>query len=146
MSAQVLLVVMPVILGYLVGRRSDMKFVSHLKQPVYAPPSWVFAPVWTVLYIMIGIASMLVWKTTSSALPLILYALQLSVNFVWPLVFARNLCAALYMIIVLLGLIIATGLAFYKVNHIAGWLMLPYFVWVTFATVLTAALCRMNHQ
>jgi tryptophan-rich sensory protein len=142
-----LVVLSPIVLGFLVGRNTDMSFVKKLNRPPWQPPAWLFGPVWTVLYVMMGIASFLVLRTGDTKavrVALCVYALQLSVNLLWPAIFAKSIFASLIVISMLLGLIFVTVVLFYKINRVAGLLLLPYLLWVLFATVLTATLYKMN--
>jgi benzodiazapine receptor len=117
-----------------------------LDQPSWAPPSWLFGPVWTVLYAMIAVAGWLVWRRTGWTRALTLYAVQLVLNALWtPIFFGFGRYGlALADIIVLWVLIGATILAFRPVSRTAAWLLVPYWAWVTFATALNAAIWHAN--
>ncbi|KAL4534980.1 hypothetical protein Ndes2526B_g05897 [Nannochloris sp. 'desiccata'] len=132
----------PLITGTAIGisMRDDVKsWYPTIKKPSWNPPNWIFGPVWTCLYATIGYASWRVFQAGGGPLPLGLYATQLALNFIWtPLFFkAHNLKAASYEITALLGTIVATIMAFNKVDETAALLMLPYLGWTTFATCLT---------
>ena len=121
-----------------------------LARPSFAPPSWLFAPVWTTLYVMMGLASWLVWRR-GTARPevrsaLLLYVIQLMFNLAWSWLFfdLRQPLAALVDIFVLLALIAVTARRFAAVSGTAAALMLPYLAWVTFATTLNAAFWWLN--
>lgn len=120
-----------------------------IQKPEWNPPNWVFGPVWTSLYILMGIGMFLIWKQPLSALrqrALYLNAAQLILNFFWSLIFF-NLHAigwALVEIGLLWGLIVWTIFAYDKVYKPAAWLLLPYIVWVTFATILNGAIWQLN--
>ncbi len=123
-----------------------------LVRPSFAPPTWVFGPVWTTLYVMMGVASWLVWRQglerpgVSTALTL--YAVQLAFNFAWSWLFfgMRRSFLALLDILVLLALIGATALHFAAESRAAALLMAPYLAWVAFATVLNGAFWWLNRQ
>jgi len=121
-----------------------------LVRPEIAPPSWVFGPVWTLLYLMMGIASWLVWQRRGveprATLALGLYVVQLLLNGGWTPVFftLHALGWALVVIVVLLGLIAATAWAFWQVSRPAGLLLVPYLLWVCFATALNYEFWRLN--
>jgi len=123
-----------------------------LAKPAFNPPDWLFGPVWTLLYAMIAVAGWRVWRlrgwTTDGALnaELLAWALQLGLNLCWSFVFfgARMIGAALIEIGVLLGAIAVTISLFRRVDRIAAWLLAPYAAWVAFATLLNAALWRLN--
>ena len=124
-------------------------FYRELEQPAWAPPGWVFGPVWTVLYILMGVAAWLVWcerHRPGAKAALALYLAQLALNALWTwLFFTWRLGAVAFAEIVLLWiLILATLLAFRRVRPAAGLLLIPYLVWVTFAAALCHTLWRMN--
>jgi benzodiazapine receptor len=111
-----------------------------LDQPSWAPPSWLFGPVWTVLYVLIAISGWLVWRRTGWTSALTVYAVQLVLNAAWTPIFfgAGQYGLALADIVVLWFLIGATAFLFRKVSRVAAGLLLPYWAWVTFATALNA--------
>ncbi|MEO8938544.1 MAG: TspO/MBR family protein, partial [Burkholderiaceae bacterium] len=124
-------------------------FYGQLSQPFWAPPAWLFGPVWSVLYVLMGIAAWLVWRTgesrgTSNALKL--FVAQLFVNALWTwLFFVWHLgVVALVEIAVLWLLIAATIVAFWRVRRVAAVLLVPYLTWVSLATALTFSLWRLN--
>lgn len=125
-------------------------FYDALEKPSWAPPAWLFGPVWTVLYVLIGVAAWLVWRErgwrASSGLALMLFVAQLAANALWTwLFFAWHLGAVAFAeIVVLFALIVATAAAFRHVRPLAAGLMLPYLAWVGFATALTWTIWRMN--
>jgi tryptophan-rich sensory protein len=120
-----------------------------LKKPAWRPPNWLFAPVWTVLYLMIALAGWLIWREAGFAgagLALAAYALQLVVNAVWtPLFFGLRRPDLGFVDIVLLWLsIVATIALFAPIDVVAAALLVPYLAWVTFAGALNFALWRLN--
>ncbi len=123
---------------------------SFLNKPFFSPPNWVFGPVWTFLYASMGVAAYMVWRKrhghNRSHLALRLYWAQLLFNFLWTIAFfgARNIALGLADIVLLLALIVATTVYFFKVRRAAGWLMVPYVAWVSFATALNVALFALN--
>ena len=124
-------------------------FYALLTRPSWAPPGWLFGPVWTVLYVLMGVAAWLVWRSSgfkTSRTALVLFVLQLAANALWTwLFFAWHQGAVAFAEILLLwGLIVATTVSFWRLNSFAGVLMLPYLAWVTFATALTLAVWRLN--
>ena len=126
-------------------------FYSQLIQPNWAPPSGVFGPVWTVLYTLMGIAAWLVWRSggfRSNRQALTLFLLQLVSNALWSwLFFAWHLGAlALADIVVLWILIVATLVYFWRVRPLAGGLLIPYVLWVSFASALNYSLLRLNPE
>ena len=122
---------------------------GSLKKPSWTPASWVFGPVWTVLYVMMAVAVWLVWKkggVRGARRELWLFAAQLMLNAVWPLFFfgMGKPGAAFVELAVLWVAIAATMVAFFRVNVVAGALMAPYLGWVTFAGALNFAIWRLN--
>jgi translocator protein len=119
---------------------------ASLLRPPATPPNWVFGPVWTILYVMIGIAGWLVWRRTPATRPLRLWGWQLAANACWtPAFFAlHSPPLALAVCLVLLVLIGLTMLAFRPIRSAAAWLMAPYLVWTCFATYLTAGFWWLN--
>lgn len=125
------------------------EFYQQLTRPGWAPPGWLFGPVWTVLYASMAVAAWLVWRTRGFAgarVALSLFLAQLVLNALWTWIFFawREGALALTGILLLWLLILATIGAFWRVRPIAGALLLPYLLWVTFASVLTYALWTMN--
>lgn len=150
-----------------------------LNKPTWSPPGWLFGPVWTLLYTMMGVSAWMVWKgrgtaspeqgagdasergaaatperetgarrrhARTAASPIRTFMIQLALNAIWtPLFFgARQIGMAFIEIIVLWCAILATIIAFRRVSTTAAWLLVPYLLWVTFASVLNGALWWMN--
>lgn len=116
------------------------KFYAQLVKPSWAPPAWVFGPVWSVLYTLMGVAAWLVWRSPGPARgALWLFTAQLAANALWSwLFFAWHLgVLAAVEVLVLLALIVASVLAFWRRSRMAAWLLVPYLLWVSFASVLT---------
>ncbi len=125
---------------------SMAKFAS-LKQPPLSPPGWVFPVVWTVLYVLMGIASYLVLTSgRADRSAYWLYGLQLGFNFVWPLLFFRGelFWFAFVWLVVLWALVFATAVRFHEISAPAGWLFVPYVLWVTFAGYLNLSIAVLN--
>ena len=126
-------------------------FYAELVRPSWAPPSAVFGPVWTVLYALMGIAAWLVWRAKgfrAARASLVLFLVQLAVNALWSwLFFGWHLGAPAFADIVLLWLLIVTTLAlFWRVRLLAGVLLIPYLLWVSFASVLCYSVWQLNPQ
>lgn len=124
-------------------------FYQSLSRPDWAPPPWLFGPVWTVLYLMIGIAAWLVWRERGFAgarAALSLFVMQLAANALWTWIFFawRRGALAFAEIVVLWILIVATMMAFWRIRRIAGALFIPYLAWVTFASALTYCIWKLN--
>ena len=122
----------------------------QLNKPPWTPPGWLFGPVWTLLYVSMGVAAWLVWRrgTKEAGVPgaLGLFALQIALNGVWTVIFfgLRAPGWALAEIVVLWAAIVATTVQFYRLRPAAGLLLVPYLLWVSFAVVLNAAIRRLN--
>ncbi len=124
-------------------------FYAQLIRPAWAPPAWAFGPVWSVLYLLMGIAAWLVWRERGAGdlrLALALFMAQLCANALWSWLFFawRNGAFAFAEVLLLLGLIAATATVFRRISRLAALLMLPYLAWVCLATALTWSVWRNN--
>jgi tryptophan-rich sensory protein len=120
---------------------------AGLNRPGFTPPNWVFAPVWTALYILMAFAAWRVWKKTGlRSVEMAAFAIQLALNFGWSVVFfgLHRIGAALIEIAILDVAILATLLLFFRRDRLAGLLFAPYLAWVLFATVLTGTFGQLN--
>ena len=121
-----------------------------LNKPWFNPPSWLFAPVWTILYIMMGIAFYIIWNSHSKLEKryngYTYYWLQLGLNFLWSFLFFyyKRPDLALIDIILLFIMIASTIFSFRKISKTAAWLLAPYLCWVAFATALNFEIWRLN--
>ncbi len=121
-----------------------------LNKPEFNPPNWVFGPVWTILYILMGISLFLVWKegpgNTKVKPAMLMFWVQLALNVLWSVVFfgMTNISGGLLVIILLWISILITILRFRKISAVAGTLLVPYILWVTFASVLNFFFYRLN--
>jgi benzodiazapine receptor len=138
------------VFGGLITIRSVKTWYPGIAKPAFNPPNWLFGPVWSALFIIIGIAAYLVWTKRSQIAHLprtaALYFIQLILNLGWSyLFFYRHLIgAALIEIIALLAAILVNGLVFYRIDKTSGLLFIPYFLWVCFATILTYNIFILN--
>lgn len=127
--------------------RDGVAAYGQLAQPSFAPPAALFPVVWTILYLLMGVASYLVWTQREPSRPaLTVYLVQLAFNFVWPLLFftAKAYGAAFVWLVALWALVLATTFLFFRAKRAAGVLMLPYLAWTTFACVLNYAVWMLN--
>lgn len=121
-----------------------------IQKPSWNPPNWIFGPVWTTLYIMMGVALFLVWKEDTSEelkkIAFTLFAIQLILNFFWSFIFFNQQQPgwALVEIIAMWVFILLTIFAFAQVNKTAAWLLVPYISWVSFATILNYTIWQLN--
>ena len=127
--------------------RGLREWYPSLRKPSWNPPNSVFGPAWTALYLAMAVAVWLVWRSGADvAVALGLFALQLALNVAWSVVFfGRRSASGAFVVIVGLWLAIAaTLIAFASIDPVAGALFVPYLGWVTFASVLTRAIARLN--
>lgn len=137
------------ILGSIFTTQSVVTWYPTLLKPSWNPPSFVFGPVWTLLYILIGISLYLVWNqghTVKVNRVLWVFYLQLLLNAFWSYLFfgAKFLWLAYFEILFLLVAIVFNLFMAYKLNKTAGWLLFPYFLWVCFASVLNFTVASLN--
>lgn len=135
-----------------IGARASIQastFYTQLAQPTWAPPPWVFGPVWTTLYTFMAIAAWLVWRAggfRKNAVALGFFIVQLGLNALWSwLFFAWQLGGpAFFEVLVLWTAIAATLIAFFRIRRLAGVLLVPYLLWVSLAAFLNLTLWQMN--
>ncbi len=130
--------------------RGNMMLFDEIVKPPLVPPAWVFPVVWSILYVLMGIASYIVYESNAPRdeikKALAVYAAQLVVNFFWSIIFfnLRAFLFAFYWLVLLWVLVVATTVLFWQIKKAAGILLLPYLVWVTFAGYLTYAIFLLN--
>ena len=122
---------------------------SSLNKPALAPPGWLFGVIWPILYLLIAISVYMIYQqvqTTDSKKAIQLYWLQLFVNFLWPIVFFRfKWYGGAVSVIILLDILVATTLVkFYHIKKAAGYLLIPYLLWILFATYLNIGIALLN--
>ncbi|AXV37127.1 MAG: TspO protein [Methanobacterium sp. BRmetb2] len=121
-----------------------------LNKPSWTPPNWAFGPIWTTLYILIGIAAYLVWREglhrKDVKIALSVFALQLILNLLWSLIFfgLQSIYGGLIEIIILWIAILINLILFYRISKVAGLLLVPYIVWVTIAAYLNYSVYLLN--
>ena len=149
----VISILIPLVIGSLSGFFTVTgvgSWYQTINRPSWNPPSWVFGPVWTLLYILMGIALYLVWKSESSPrmkqTAILLFSLQLLLNFCWSFIFfsLHEIGWALVEMIGLWMMILLTILVFARIHKTAAWLLVPYISWVSFATLLTYTIWQLN--
>lgn len=137
------------IAGFFTTKGVDGWYAAAIK-PSFNPPNWIFAPVWTALYILMGIALYLIWKSEAEKnikqTALILFAVQLVLNFFWSFIFfsLQQTGWAFVEIIVMWLAIFFTILWFGKISSTAAWLLVPYISWVSFASLLNFYIWKLN--
>lgn len=138
-------------IGALANNSSSSAWYQTLTKPSWNPPGWVFGPVWTTLYILMGLASWLIWRKRNDHQPEIQqalgwYSIQLFFNGIWSFIFfgMQYIHLALVNIVLLWSTLLITILHFFRIQRAAAGLLVPYFLWVTFATVLNATIWWLN--
>ena len=137
-------------IGSIFTRSAIPTWYATLAKPSFSPPNWLFAPVWTALYILMGVSAFLVWRKGSAdkgvRVALIVFLVQLVINVLWSFIFfgMQSPMFGLVVISILWLAILATVILFYRVSRVASVLLWPYLLWVTFATVLNGAVWMLN--
>lgn len=155
MKSLVLKIVVCVILCLLLGISSGFSTISEIKswyvylnKPSWNPPNWLFGPVWSFLYMSMGVAVALIWhsKHNKKKSAIIFFIVQFILNLSWSFIFfnQHQIGWALVDISILLVLILVTIIAFYRINKFAAVLLIPYILWVSFATLLNATIWTLN--
>jgi benzodiazapine receptor len=139
------------LLGSVFTTPSIPTWYAGLIKPSWTPPDWVFGPVWSALYVMMAVAAWLVWRRgglAAARLPVTLFMIQLALNAAWSILFfgLRLPGVAFAEIVILWFAILVTSIAFRQLNRAAGYLLLPYLFWVSFAAALNFAIWQMNSE
>jgi translocator protein len=138
------------IVGSMFTMPSVAGWYQTINRPSWNPPGWLFGPVWVSLYTLMGIAAYLVWQKRDLGqvvkTALIVYGVQLLLNTLWSILFfgMKNPGLALVEILILLSTIILTTVLFYKIRPVTLWLLLPYILWVSFASFLNYTIWSLN--
>jgi len=137
-------------IGSIFTQQAIPTWYATLEKPAFNPPNWVFMPVWTLLYVMMGVAAFLVWRkgleSKQVRIALIVFLVQLVLNALWSVAFfglESPLCG-LIVIVALWVAILFTVLKFYRISRVASVLMWPYLLWVSFAAVLNSSIWLLN--
>jgi tryptophan-rich sensory protein len=122
------------------------EWYAGLAKPAFNPPNWVFAPVWTVLYVLIAVAGWRIFERARRGWPMKLWWAQLALNFLWSPVFfaAHHIQLAFIVVLLLLAVILAFIAVAWRQDHVAAWLFVAYAAWVSFASVLNGAIWSLN--
>lgn len=144
------------IIGSLFTAPAIEGWYAGITRPSLNPPNWVFAPVWTILFILMGISLFLIWSAYLKTfdyrgkkkirIALIIFGVQLILNTLWSIIFfaLQSPAWSLFEIILLWLAILATIISFARISKVAAWLLIPYIFWVTFATYLNYAIWILN--
>ena len=151
-SKLIISIALPLLVGFTSGfftETGEGSWYKTIQKPSWNPPGWVFGPVWTTLYLLMGIAFYLVWKDKASdkrRTAILLFAGQLLLNFFWSFIFFRLQQPgwAFVEIAVLWIAILLTIFSFASINKIAAWLLVPYISWVSFAAILNYTIWVLN--
>ncbi|MDZ4796109.1 MAG: TspO/MBR family protein [Bacteroidota bacterium] len=152
-SKLIISIIIPVAIGATAGFFTTTgvgSWFQTINKPSWNPPSWIFGPVWTTLYILMGIALFLVWKSDASEVQkktaILLFAVQLVLNFCWSFIFFNQEQPgwAFVEIVVMWVAILLTIFAFGNISKTAAWLLVPYISWVSFATILNYTIWKLN--
>jgi tryptophan-rich sensory protein len=143
---------LPLVIGGIAGMFTSQAipgWYASLNQPSFNPPNWVFGPVWTTLYIIMGISFYLIWKMEASKernQAIMIFMVQLFLNFCWSFFFFyfKMIGLALIDIVALLSMIVLMLVQFYKIKPVVAYINIPYLLWVSFATALNAAYFFLN--
>lgn len=135
-------------LGNLFSGKAGQIYTSFVKPPL-SPPGWLFGVIWPILYLLMGIAAYIIYQTPPTPerkKATTLYWVQLFVNFLWPIIFFRFkwYWISVAVIILLDVLVLITTIRFYKIKKAAGYLMIPYLIWILFATYLNIGIAVLN--
>ncbi len=137
------------LVGFVAGfwtSKSINSWYASLKKPTFNPPNYLFGPIWTLLYILMGIALYLVWSANGPSIAIVFFVVQLILNFLWSFLFfsLKNPLVAFIDIILLLMMIILTAIIFYPISIVAAVLFIPYILWVSFAAALNFGIYYLN--
>ena len=128
--------------------QSIKDWYQFLIKPSFNPPNWIFGPVWTILYVMMGISFAMIWHASNiqKNRAILLFTIQFIFNLAWSFLFFNcHLLGIAFVEILLMGyFIVSTIISFYKINKVAAYLLIPYLCWVCFATVLNGTIWFLN--
>jgi translocator protein len=138
------------LIGSIFTRGSISTWYTFLQKPSFSPPNWVYSPVWFLLYILMGISAFLVWRMGMKQFHvregLVIFLIQLILNTFWSFAFfgLKSTIAGLLVIVPLWTAILLTIINFYRISRTASFLLLPYILWVSFATALNFSIYLLN--
>jgi len=138
------------VIGSLFTSSSISTWYTALRKPFFNPPNWIFGPVWITLYLLMGISLYLVWNTGIEQkyvkVAIIVFIVQFVLNSLWSILFfgLQSPFLAFVEILVLWATILLTIVFFFRISVVAGWLLIPYIIWVSFAAVLNGAIWLLN--
>jgi translocator protein len=135
--------------GSFITNTSVNTWYAQLRKPDWTPPNWIFGPVWTTQYVLMAVSAWLVWRTTEWSVAksaLILFGIQVALNTLWTLLFfgLREVRLAFVEIMLLWMMVVATVVSFLPLSRLAAWLLLPYLLWIGFASYLNFRIWQIN--
>ena len=140
-------IIIPIVIGFLGSLIGNVQNgFDGISKPSFTPPMIVFPIVWIVLYVLMGISSYLVYENGDDEGALLIYGIQLIINSLWTFFFfnLKWFLFSFILVLVILGLVIVMTIKFYKVNKIAGYLQIPYIIWLIFAAILSLNVYFLN--
>ncbi|MCJ7646090.1 tryptophan-rich sensory protein [bacterium] len=138
------------IVGSLFTSPSIPNWYATIEKPGFTPPNWVFAPVWTTLFVLMGISAYLIWnrglENRDVKIALLIFSIQLALNMLWSFLFfgLKSPLYAFFEILILWLVIMLTIVNFSRISKTASWLLIPYIIWVSFAAILNFYIARLN--
>jgi len=138
------------IVGSLFTSPSIPNWYATIEKPGFTPPNWVFAPVWTTLFVLMGVSAYLVWnkglENKNVKMALLIFSIQLALNMLWSFLFfgLKSPLYAFFEILILWLVIMLTIVNFSRISKTASWLLIPYIIWVSFAAILNFSIVRLN--
>jgi translocator protein len=135
--------------GSFITNTSVNTWYAQLRKPDWTPPNWIFGPVWTMQYVLMAVSAWLVWRSTEWSVAksgLVLFGIQLALNTLWSLLFfgLREVRLAFVEIMLLWMMVVATVVSFLPLSRLAAWLLLPYLLWIGFASYLNFRIWQIN--
>jgi len=148
----VISIIIPLAVGFISSfftRDSISAWYDQLAKPALSPPNWIFFPVWTLLYVLMGVSLYLVWRkgfNNKTKTAIYIFSAQLLLNFLWTFLFfgLKSMFVAFAEIVVLWVMILVTIVRFYRISKEAAYLLIPYIIWVSFASYLNLATFLVN--
>lgn len=133
-------------IGSIFTTSSIPTWYASLNKPFFSPPNWLFGPVWTLLYVLMGVSLYMILQKKKSKPALVIFGVQLMLNIIWPIIFfgLKNPLLAFVEIVALWTAILLTILKFRKISRTAAYILIPYICWVTFAAILNISIFILN--
>jgi tryptophan-rich sensory protein len=138
------------VVGSIFTAPSIATWYATIEKPGFTPPNWVFAPVWTTLFVLMGVSAYLVWnkglENKNVKMALLIFSIQLALNMLWSFLFfgLKSPLYAFFEILILWLVIMLTIVNFSRISKTASWLLIPYIIWVSFAAILNFSIVRLN--